>query len=64
MKILFPIGGEGRKRIVEKLGSGAVLDVACGTGTLLEMADEKGLKWWVEPVLCGRLEMSDCLTLV
>jgi ubiquinone/menaquinone biosynthesis C-methylase UbiE len=44
MKYLFPIGEIGRKRIVEKLTSGSVLDVACGTGTLLEMAGKKGLE--------------------
>lgn len=38
MKILFPIGEKGRERIVQKLTSGSVLDVACGTGTLLELA--------------------------
>ncbi len=44
MKWFFPIGEIGRERIVEKLSAGAVLDVACGTGTLLEMAHIKGLK--------------------
>ena len=44
MKYLFPIGEIGRKSIVEKLTSGSVLDVACGTGTLLEMAEKKGLE--------------------
>jgi ubiquinone/menaquinone biosynthesis C-methylase UbiE len=44
MKWFFPIGEIGRERIVEKLSAGAVLDVACGTGTLLAMAAQKGLK--------------------
>jgi ubiquinone/menaquinone biosynthesis C-methylase UbiE len=43
MKFFFPIGEIGREMIVEKLTSGSVLDVACGTGTLLEMARKKGL---------------------
>ena len=44
MKFFFPIGEKGREKIVEKLTSGSVLDVACGTGTLLEMAGKKGLE--------------------
>ena len=43
MRSLYPIGEKGRERIVEKLSSGSVLDVACGTGTLLEMASQKKL---------------------
>jgi ubiquinone/menaquinone biosynthesis C-methylase UbiE len=44
MKIIFYLGEKGRERIVERLRSGSVLDVACGTGTLLAMAHEKGLE--------------------
>ena len=44
MKFFFPIGEKGRERIVEKLVAWSVLDVACGTGTLLEMAKKKGLE--------------------
>lgn len=44
MRFFFPIGETGRGRIVEKLTGGSILDVACGTGTLLAMAIEKGLK--------------------
>ena len=44
IKFFFPIGEKGRERIVEKLTAGSVLDVACGTGTLLEKAKRKGLK--------------------
>jgi ubiquinone/menaquinone biosynthesis C-methylase UbiE len=44
MKLFFPIGEKGRERIVEKLTNGSVLDVACGTGTLLELAKKKGLE--------------------
>lgn len=43
IKFLYPIGEIGRERIVEKLTSGSVLDLACGTGTLLELAMRKGL---------------------
>ena len=44
MRILFPIGDKAREQIAEKLVSGSILDVACGTGTLLEMAEEKGMR--------------------
>ena len=44
MRLAFPKGQKGRAVIVEKLSAGTVLDVACGTGTLLAMACEKGLK--------------------
>lgn len=44
MRYLFPIGEKGRKRVVERLIAGSVLDVACGTGTLMEMACQKGLE--------------------
>ena len=43
MEFIYPIGEKGRVRIAEKLISGSVLDVACGTGTLLEMAGVRGL---------------------
>ena len=43
MRLLFPIGEKGRERVVEKLSAGSLLDVACGTGTLLQMAHRKGL---------------------
>jgi ubiquinone/menaquinone biosynthesis C-methylase UbiE len=43
MRILYPPGEKGRERIVDRLSSGSVLDVACGTGTLLALAHRKGL---------------------
>jgi ubiquinone/menaquinone biosynthesis C-methylase UbiE len=52
MRIFFPLGQEGREKIVEKLDSGTVLDVACGTGTLLAMAEKKGLK-------CTGIDLSE-----
>ena len=52
MKIFFPLGQAGREKIVEKLDSGTVLDVACGTGTLLAMAEKKGLK-------CTGIDLSE-----
>jgi ubiquinone/menaquinone biosynthesis C-methylase UbiE len=41
---LFPIGDLGRERVIADLGAGRLLDVACGTGTLLEKAHRKGLR--------------------
>jgi hypothetical protein len=34
-KWLFPIGDHGRQKVVTGLESGSILDIACGTGTLL-----------------------------
>lgn len=42
-KWLFPIGDQGRERVVSGLVSGLILDVACGTGTLLKKAHLSGL---------------------
>ena len=44
MRVSVPVGEKGRERIVERLSTGSVLDVACGTGTLLDLAHEKGLE--------------------
>lgn len=43
MRLFFPVGEKGREQVVAELVSGSVLDVACGTGTLLQMAYLKGL---------------------
>jgi ubiquinone/menaquinone biosynthesis C-methylase UbiE len=40
----FPIGDLGRDKVLEGLRSGRILDLACGTGTLLEKADQAGLQ--------------------
>lgn len=55
MKLFYPIGETGRAKIVEKLAAGSVLDVACGTGTLLVMAQEKGLKCYGLDLSAGML---------
>ena len=39
----FPIGDIGRERVLSGLDKGLLLDVACGTGTLLEKARQTGL---------------------
>jgi ubiquinone/menaquinone biosynthesis C-methylase UbiE len=43
-KLLFPIGDRGREEVTSGLVSGCILDVACGTGTLLKKAHQSGLK--------------------
>jgi ubiquinone/menaquinone biosynthesis C-methylase UbiE len=43
-KWLFPIGERGREKVVSGLVSGRILDVACGTGTLLKKAHQSGLE--------------------
>lgn len=55
MKLLFPPGERGRERIAARLGSGTVLDVACGTGTLLALASKKGLKCYGLDLSVGML---------
>jgi ubiquinone/menaquinone biosynthesis C-methylase UbiE len=58
MKLFFPIGETGREKIVEKLTTGTLLDVACGTGTLLAMAREKGLKCYGVDLSGGMLAQA------
>ena len=58
MKFFFPIGEKGRERIVKKLTSGSVLDVACGTGTLLDMAKIKGLKCYGIDISEGMINVA------
>ena len=58
MQIFFPIGEKGRIHIVEKLGTGSILDVACGTGTLLAMAAEKGLDCYGIDLSQGMLDQA------
>lgn len=43
-KWLFPIGDQGREKVVSDIGSGTILDVACGTGSLLDKAHQSGLQ--------------------
>lgn len=58
MKFFFPLGQKGRERIVKKLTSGSVLDVACGTGTLLAMAKIKGLKCYGVDISEGMIAVA------
>ncbi|HUW95555.1 MAG TPA: methyltransferase domain-containing protein [Anaerolineae bacterium] len=58
MRTLYPVGEKGRERIVARLGTGSVLDVACGTGTLLALAHEKGLKCYGIDLSRGMLSQA------
>jgi ubiquinone/menaquinone biosynthesis C-methylase UbiE len=58
MKFFFPVGEKGRVRIVERLITGSILDVACGTGTLLVMAREKGLSCYGIDLSQGMLDRA------
>lgn len=41
--IFLQIGEKAKKKVAEALDEGSVLDIACGTGALLEIANKKGL---------------------
>jgi ubiquinone/menaquinone biosynthesis C-methylase UbiE len=58
MRVFFPVGEKGRERIVERLSTGSVLDIACGTGTLLAMAHEKGLECYGIDLSQGMLNQA------
>jgi len=57
-KLLFPVGEKGRGIIVKRLAAGSVLDVACGTGTLLALAHEKGLQGYGIDLSGGTLHQA------
>jgi ubiquinone/menaquinone biosynthesis C-methylase UbiE len=42
-RLFFPIGDEGRDKVLSGLESGRILDIACGTGVLLTKARAQGL---------------------
>jgi ubiquinone/menaquinone biosynthesis C-methylase UbiE len=58
MRIFFHIGEKGRVRIVERLEAGSVLDVGCGTGTLLALASLKGLRCFGIDLSMGMLRRA------
>jgi ubiquinone/menaquinone biosynthesis C-methylase UbiE len=43
-RLFFPIGKKGHLKIVDGMKEGSILDVACGTGTLLAMASQLGMR--------------------
>lgn len=42
--VFLAIGEKAKRRVAEDLKTGSILDIACGTGALLALAHEKGLK--------------------
>jgi len=58
MKFFFPVGEKGRERIVRKLNTGSILDVACGTGSLLAMAQKRGLRCYGIDISQGMLAQA------
>lgn len=44
LSCFFPVAQKAQKRVVENLNPGSILDVACGTGSVLAMAYKRGLK--------------------
>lgn len=44
MHSLFSIGNVGHTRVTSELGAGSILDIACGTGSLLALAQANGLE--------------------
>ena len=58
MRTFYPVGEKGRERIVERLRGGSVLDIACGTGTLLAMAHKKGLECYGIDLSQGMLDQA------
>lgn len=43
-KLFFHMGEEGYRSVLDGLDSGSIVDAACGTGTLLAMAQAKGMR--------------------
>lgn len=55
---VFPIGEKGQQKVVEGLDSGSILDVACGTATLLAMAYGNGLQCYGIDTFQGMLNRA------
>jgi ubiquinone/menaquinone biosynthesis C-methylase UbiE len=52
---LFPIQRKGHEMVLEGIGQGTLIDVACGTGTLLTMALEQGMECYGIDTSAGML---------
>jgi ubiquinone/menaquinone biosynthesis C-methylase UbiE len=55
MAWLFPIQIKGHRMVLEGIGEGSLIDVACGTGTLLGMALKTGLSCYGMDTSIGML---------
>jgi ubiquinone/menaquinone biosynthesis C-methylase UbiE len=58
MACLFPIEKKGHDKVLEGLVEGSLIDVACGTGTLLAKASVKGLKCFGMDTSSGMLAQA------
>ena len=52
------MGEKAKEKVAEELHSGSVLDIACGTGALLAMAQEKGLECYGIDTTQGMIEVA------
>lgn len=57
-KLFFPMGEEGYRRVLDGLDSGSIMDAACGTGTLLAMAQSKGMRCYGIDISLGMLDRA------
>ena len=57
-RCFLPYGEKGRLRVVEGLSSGSIVDVGCGTGTLLAMASANGLECYGIDTSQGMLDQA------
>lgn len=55
---VFPIGRLGQARVLKTMGGGSVLDVACGTGTLLAQAHAGGMQCFGNDISPGMLDQA------
>jgi ubiquinone/menaquinone biosynthesis C-methylase UbiE len=56
--LLFPIGKRGHLRILDGISKGCILDVACGTGSLLKLASLRGLSCYGLDTSAGMLSIA------
>lgn len=61
-RLMFPIAEISRRKVVEDLTSGSILDVGCGTGTLLAMASANGLRCYGIDTSPGMLDRARAKT--
>jgi len=54
----FPVAEKAQKRVVKDINSGSILDVACGTGSVLAMAYKRGLKCYGVDLSQGMLRRA------
>jgi SAM-dependent methyltransferase len=57
-KLFFPVGEVGHRRVLAGLDSGSILDLACGTGTVLAVAQARGMRCYGIDNSAGMLEQA------